>query len=221
MSEAPHIRILIVDDHPIVRAGLEAILNSQPDMHVIGNADNGQAAVKKARELRPDVILMDLRMPELSGVDAIQQIRDACNDTKILVLTTYDGDEDIHQALQAGASSYIVKGLPYEILLRAIRRVYAGKTFLPREVSNLLEAHPPEELSSQERRVLALIADGHCNRAIATELGITERTVKFHVSNILSYLGVEDRTQAVVVALRRGYVHLKQRSDEAPQRERG
>jgi DNA-binding NarL/FixJ family response regulator len=220
MSEAPQIRVLIVDDHPIVRAGLDAILNSQPGMQVIGHADNGRAAVEKARELHPDVVLMDLRMPGVSGVDAIRQIRDACDETRILVLTTYDGDEDIHQALQAGASSYIVKGLPYEILLRAIRRVYAGRSFLPREVSHLLDAHSPEGLSHQERRVLALMADGQSNRTIAAELGITERTVKFHVGNILAHLGVEDRTQAVVMALRRGYVHLEQRSDEPSTREK-
>jgi len=216
MSEAPQIRVLVVDDHPIVRAGLETILNSQPDMHVIAQAETGRVAVAKACDLRPDIVLMDLRLPGMSGVDAIRQIRNACAQTKILVLTTYDGDEDIHQALQAGAASYIVKGMPYEILLRAIRLVYAGKTFLPQQVSHLLDDHSPDNLSNRERRVLALMAEGQSNRAIASELGITERTVKYHVGNVLAYLGVEDRTQAVVVALRRGYVHLRQRTDDAP-----
>jgi DNA-binding NarL/FixJ family response regulator len=211
MSEAPQIGILVVDDHPIVRAGLETILNSQPDMRVIAHADSGGLAVEKARDLHPDIVLMDLRLPGMSGVDAIRQIRGSCSSTKILALTTYDGDEDIHQALQAGAASYIIKGMQYEVLLRAIRLIYAGKTFLPREVSHLLDERSPDELSSRERRVLQLVADGQSNRAIAAQLGITERTVKFHVGNILAHLGVDDRTQAVVVALRRGYVHLRQR----------
>jgi DNA-binding NarL/FixJ family response regulator len=211
MSEAPQIRVLVVDDHPIVRAGLETILNSQPDMRVIAHADSGGLAVEKARDLHPDIVLMDLRLPGMSGVDAIRQIRGSCSSTKILALTTYDGDEDIHQALQAGAASYIIKGMQYEVLLRAIRLIYAGKTFLPREVSHLLDERSPDELSSRERRVLQLVADGQSNRAIAAQLGITERTVKFHVGNILAHLGVDDRTQAVVVALRRGYVHLRQR----------
>ena len=210
MSEAPQIRVLIVDDHPIVRAGLETILNSQSDMQVIAQADNGGLAVEKTCELHPDIVLMDLRLPGMSGVDAIRRIRGSCAQTKILVLTTYDGDEDIHEALQAGAASYIVKGLPYEILLRAIRCIYAGKSFLPRAVSNLLDEHSPDQLSSRERRVLALMTEGQSNRAIAAQLGITERTVKFHVGNILANLGVDDRTQAVVAALRRGYVHLPQ-----------
>lgn len=214
MSEAPQIRVLVVDDHPIVRAGLETILNSQPDMHVVAHADSGSVAVKKARELHPDIVLMDLRLPGMSGVDAIRQIRSACSGTKVLALTTYDGDEDIHQALQAGAASYIIKGMQYEILLRAIRLVHAGKAFLPREISHLLDCHPPDELSSRERRVLTLIVEGQNNREIAVQLGITERTVKFHVGNILAHLGVDDRTQAVVVALRRGYVHIELRANE-------
>ncbi|MGA3133395.1 MAG: response regulator transcription factor [Terracidiphilus sp.] len=220
MSEAGQIRILVVDDHPIVRAGLESILNSQPDMQVIGYADSGDLAVDKACELNPDIVLMDLRLPGMSGVDAIRLIRESRSEAKILVLTTYDGDEDIHQALQAGAASYIVKGMPYETLLRAIRRIYAGKSFLPREVSHLLDGHSPDELSVKERRVLTLMAEGRSNRAIAKQLGITERTVKFHVGNILACLGVDDRTQAVVVALRRGYVHLEQHPDEPPRHER-
>jgi DNA-binding NarL/FixJ family response regulator len=220
MSEAPQIRVLIVDDHPIVRAGLETILNSQPDMHVIAQAENGALAVEKAGELHPDIVLMDLRMPGMGGADAIRQVRKISPQAKILVLTTYDGDEDIHQALEAGAASYIVKGMPYAVLLRAIRLVYAGKTFLPREISHLLDEHFPDPLSSRERRVLELMAEGQSNRAIAAQLGITERTVKYHVGNILACLGVDDRTQAVVEALRRGYVHLKRRPDEAVTRER-
>ena len=220
MSEAKQIRILVVDDHPIVRAGLEAILNSQPDMRVVGHADTGGLAVEKACELNPDIVLMDLRMPGMCGVEAVRLIREARAQTRILALTTYDGDEDIHQALQAGAASYIVKGMPYEILLRAIRYVHAGKKFLPREVSNLLDEHSPEDLSSQERRVLALLVEGLSNRAIATKLHVTERTVKFHVGNILARLGAEDRTQAVVVALRRGYVHLDDHVGNEPKTEK-
>lgn len=220
MNTGSPITILLVDDHPIVRAGLENILGSQPDMRVVAHADRGDVAVEKATELHPDLVLMDLRLPGMSGVEAIRKISNLCPLTRILVLTTYEGDEDIRQALQAGAASYIIKGMPYELLLRGIRLVHAGKTFLPQQVSHLLDDHSPDNLSSRERHVLALMAEGQSNRRIAEELGITERTVKYHVGNILAYLGVEDRTQAVVVALRRGYVHLRQRTDETPAGER-
>lgn len=208
MNAALQIKILLVDDHPVVRAGLESILSSQPDMCVVGYAEAGEVAVRKAGELSPDLVLMDLRLPGMSGVEAIRKIRVVCPKARILVLTTYEGDEDIHQALQAGAVSYIIKGMPYELLLRGIRLAYAGKTFLPRAVSHLLDERPPEDLSVRKRQVLALMADGQTNRAIAEQLGITERTVKYHVSAILAHLGVDDRTQAVVAAIRRGYVHL-------------
>jgi DNA-binding NarL/FixJ family response regulator len=208
MSDASRIRVLVADEHPIVRAGLETILNAQPDMRVIAYADDSVLAIEKACNLNPDVVLMDLRLPGMSGVEMIRRIRGACAQTKVLILTTYDGDEDIHQALRAGAASYIIKGMPYEILLRGIRLVYAGKTFLPRMVLHLLEERPVAELSGRERQVLALMADGQSNRAIAGQLGITERTVKYHVGGVLAHLGVRDRTQAVVAALRRGYIHL-------------
>lgn len=208
MNAASQIEILLVDDHPIVRAGLETILSSQADMRVIAQAGSGERAVEAASELQPDLVLMDLRLPGISGVEAIRGIRKVSPQTRILVLTTYEGDEDIHQALQAGAASYIIKGMPYELLLRGIRLVHAGKMFLPRELSHVLEERPPDALSSRERQVLSLMVDGQSNRAIAEQLGITERTVKFHVGAILAHLGVEDRTQAVVAALRRGYVHL-------------
>lgn len=208
MSEAKKIKVLLVDDHPIVRAGLETILNPQPDIEVIAQAGDGEAAVEQASQLHPDVVLMDLRLPGMSGVEAIRKIRAACPEVKILVLTTYEGDEDIHQALQAGAASYIVKGMQYDVLLRAIRRIHDGSTFLPRGVSALLDERSPDELSAREREVLALMAEGMSNRAIAEQLGVTERTVKCHVGAILAHLGVTDRTQAVLAALRRGYVHL-------------
>jgi DNA-binding NarL/FixJ family response regulator len=214
MSDAVRIRVLVVDENPIVRAGLEAILNAQPDMRVIAYAADGVLAVEKTFDLNPDVVLMDLRLPGMSGLEAIRRIRGACAQTRVLVLTTYDGDEDIHQALQAGAASYVMKGMPYKILLRAIRLINAGKTFLPEEVSHLLNQHCPDELSNRERCVLTLMSDGQSNRAIAAQLGITERTVKYHVGNILAYLGVNDRTKAVVEAIRRGFVHLSPRANE-------
>lgn len=208
MTEEKMIKVMLVDDHPIVRAGLETILSSQPDIRVLAQAGSGEEAVAQARSLQPDIVLMDLRLPAMSGVEAIRQIRSACPRTKILVLTTYDGDEDIHQALRAGAASYIIKGMQYEVLLRAIRRVHGGSTFLPDGVSALLGERSPDDLSAREREVLSLMADGKSNRAIAEQLGVTERTVKCHVGAILAHLGVTDRTQAVLAALRRGYVHL-------------
>jgi DNA-binding NarL/FixJ family response regulator len=208
MSTPSRIRILLVDDHPVVRAGIAAIVGSQPDMQVIAQAGSGGDAITLFAEHHPDVTLMDLKLPGMSGVDAIREIRQQYGDVKILVLTTYEGDEDIYQALLAGASAYILKGMQHEVLLQGIRRVYAGKTYLPVELSRAVDSRSPDELSARERQVLALMASGKSNRVIGEEIGITEGTVKCHVGVILSHLGVKDRTQAVLIALRRGYVRL-------------
>lgn len=203
------IRILVVDDHPIMRVGVAALIGSSAEMECIGQAGNGEEAVRLHAELKPDVTLMDLRLPDISGVEAIRRIRFADAQAKLIVLTTYEGDEDIHQAMEAGASGYLVKGLPQEMLVAAVRKVHAGGRYLPSPMSRALaERTPDSSLSAREREVLELIAKGQSNKEIATSLGITEATVKCHVSVILARLQASDRTQAVVKAIQRGLVHL-------------
>lgn len=209
MTTPAPIRILLVDDHPIVRTGLAAIVSSQPDMEIVGQTGSAREALELHAKTRPDVTLMDLKLPGMSGVEAIRVLRQRRGDVKVLVLTTYDGDEDIYQALMAGAAAYIIKGMSHDLLLQGIRQVFQGKEYLPTEISRAVEQRSTQEdLSARERQVLSLIASGHSNRDIANQLGVTEGTVKCHVGVILSRLGVKDRTQAVIVAARRGFVHL-------------
>jgi two-component system, NarL family, response regulator len=203
------IRILIADDHPIVREGLHAVLSDQPDLEVVGQAPTGVEAVTLALAYRPDVILMDLRMPGLNGVEAIAAVRAQWAEAHVIVLTTYDGDEDIYRALQAGAQAYLLKDTPRAELLEAIRAVARGQKRLPPEVAaRLMERMSAEALTDREVDVLRLLARGRSNKAIGGELGISEGTVKFHVNNILGKLGADDRTQAVTIALQRGIIHL-------------
>jgi DNA-binding NarL/FixJ family response regulator len=209
MENAEKIKVLVVDDHPLMRVGIAAIINARADMITVAQAGDGEEAVELFEQHRPDVTLMDLRLPRMSGVNTIQTIRSRHEQARFVVLTTYEGDEDIHQALAAGAQGYMIKGMPHDALIEALRRVHAGGRFLPRPVKQALASrNPNSDLSSRERQVLALLADGKSNKDIAGELGITEATVKCHVSAILMRLGVSDRTQAVVVALQRGLVHL-------------
>jgi DNA-binding NarL/FixJ family response regulator len=208
-SEKARIGVLIADDHPIMRVGIAAIIQAQSEMEVVAQAGTAAQAVELFRELRPEITLMDLRLPDASGVQAIREIRAIARDARIIVLTTYEGDEDIHQALQAGAMGYIIKGMPHDVLIRAMRRVHGGNRFLPPPVTSaLLSRTPQSELSLREREVLTLIVGGKSNREIAEALHIKEATVKTHVSVILMRLDVSDRTQAVVEALRRGLEHL-------------
>jgi DNA-binding NarL/FixJ family response regulator len=208
-KEAVNIRVLVIDDHPITRIGIAAIIGATPGMTVVAQAGSGEEAVELYEKHLPDITLMDLRLPGMSGVEAIRTVIARHRTARFVVLTTYEGDEDIHQALQAGALSYIIKGMPHEALVNALRRVHAGGQFLPPPVSRVLYSRlPNSDLSSREREVLGLIVRGRSNKEIATELGITESTVKCHVSVILMRLNVTDRTQAVVTALRRGLVHL-------------
>jgi len=207
--EPGKIGVLVVDDHPITRFGIAAIIQATPDMTVVAQAGSGEEAVELYEKHLPDIVLMDLRLPGMSGVEAIRTVVARHRQARFVVLTTYEGDEDIHQALQAGARSYIVKGMPHEALVNALRRVHAGGRFLPPPVSRaLLSRIPNSDLSAREREVLSLIVRGRSNREIASDLGITEATVKCHVSVILMRLNVSDRTQAVVTALRRGLAHL-------------
>jgi len=209
VREPGRIRVLVVDDHPITRFGIAAIIQATPDMTVVAQAGSGEEAVELYDKHLPDIVLMDLRLPGMSGVEAIRTVVARHRQARFVVLTTYEGDEDIHQALQAGARSYIVKGMPHEALVNALRRVHTGGRFLPPPVSRaLLSRIPNSDLSAREREVLSLIVRGRSNREIASDLGITEATVKCHVSVILMRLNVSDRTQAVVTALRRGLAHL-------------
>jgi DNA-binding NarL/FixJ family response regulator len=205
----PAIRVMVVDDHPVVCLGLSAMIGQQTDMSVVAQASNGAEAVRLFRKHKPDVTLMDLRMPEMSGVEAIRSIRKEFPASAIIVLTTYQGDEDIHQALKAGAQGYMLKGMAHGDLLEAIRRVHAGMRYLPATVLKSLAERPPSsELSARELEILRLIVKGLSNRQIAASLGITEGTVKWHVNTILARLNVSDRTQAAVAALHRGIVEM-------------
>lgn len=209
MPETQPIRILIADDHAVVREGLAAMIARRADMQVVAEAENGRQAVELARRHRPDVILMDLRLPELSGVAAIRQITAEVPAARVIVLTTFDGDEDIYRALQAGAKAYLLKDTPREALLEAIRAVHAGHKRIPSEVAaKLAERLLAPELSARELDVLRLIVAGRSNKEIGAALGISEGTVKVHVNSLLGKLGVADRTQAVTEALKRGLVHL-------------
>lgn len=203
------IRVMIVDDHAVVCVGLAAILNTQPDMSVVAQANSGREAVELARKHSPDVILMDLRMPEMSGVEAIAAIREERPASAVIVLTTYQGDEDIRKALAAGAQAYLLKGMSHLKLLEAIRSVSAGGQYIPR---SLLDSIPGKlnrpALSPRELDILRLVVKGLNNNEIAKALNITRGTVKWHVNIILRRLDVNDRTQAVVVAAQRGIIEI-------------
>ncbi|MBL8046091.1 MAG: response regulator transcription factor [Anaerolineales bacterium] len=201
--------ILISDDHAVVREGLAAMLSRRAEMQVVAEASNGVQAVELALKHKPDILLMDLRMPQMGGVEAIRAIRAEWPEARVIVLTTYDGDEDIFRALQAGAQGYLLKDTPREDLLDAIRTVHAGRKHIPPEVAaKLAERLTTEALTERERQVLQLIVAGQSNKEIGASLNISEGTVKVHVNSLLGKLGVSDRTQAVTEALRRGLVHL-------------
>jgi DNA-binding NarL/FixJ family response regulator len=205
----PPIRILVVDDHPIMRVGIAALIDSSKEMVCVGQAGSGEDAIVQHARLHPDVTLMDLRLPGIGGVETIRRIRSVAPKARFIVLTTYEGDEDIHQSMEAGASGYLVKGLPQEMLVNAVRRVHAGARYLPPPMSKALAGRTPDsDLSTREREVLLLVAKGQSNKDIACALGITEATVKCHVSVILARLNANDRTEAVVNAIRRGLIHL-------------
>lgn len=203
------IRIMVTDDHPVVREGFAAMINSEPDMTVVAQARSGEEALELFRRLHPDVTLMDLRMPGMNGVDAIRVLRREFPTSRLIVLTTYDGDEDIYRALEAGAQAYLLKDMLCDEILAAIRDVHAGRRRIPAAVgTRLAERMAGQDLSEREQQVLEFVAGGKSNKEIAAELHITEATVKGHMTNILGKLGVTDRTQAVITALRRGLVHL-------------
>jgi DNA-binding NarL/FixJ family response regulator len=203
------IRVMVADDHHVVRQGLVALLKTVPDFQVVTEAADGQEAIERYDRSLPDVALMDLRMPRLGGVEAITQIRHKHPGARIIVLTTFDGDEDIYRAIQAGAKGYLLKGMSAEELIDAIRTVDAGKSRIPSIVAEkLADRMSGPGLTTREREVLKGIVAGRSNKEIGTELSISEATVKTHINNLLGKLGVGDRTQAATVALQRGIVHL-------------
>lgn len=210
MNQSQMIRILVAEDHEIVRDGICAIANLQPDITVIAEAENGKQAIELYREHQPDVVLMDLRMPVMEGVEAIAQISQEYSQAKIVILTTYDTDEDIYRGLQAGAKGYLLKDSSSEELATAIRQVNGGKRYVPPHVAmKLAQRITDSELTNREIEVLQLLTKGKNNQDIGSILKITEGTVKFHVNNILSKLGVSDRTQAVITAFKRGLARLE------------
>lgn len=210
MSEQSKIRVLCVDDHVVVRDGIEAILSLQQDMVLVASASTGREAVIHYRKVRPDVTLMDLRLPDMTGFEVIRAIRAEFPNAKIIVLSSYEGDADIRQAMEAGALGYVAKGMVRDELLEVIRTVHAGKRRrIPPALAQTLAEHvSDDQLSPRELEVLQLVSAGKRNKEIAAELSVVEDTVKMHVRNVLSKLRASDRTEAVTIALRRGILHL-------------
>ncbi len=209
MSSHSKIRIMVIDDQAVVRQGFVSLINTVADMEVIAEGTNGEQAIELYRQHQPDITLMDLRMPVISGVDAISRIRQQFPGARIIVLTTYDGDEDIYRSLQAGAQGYLLKDMFFEELELAIRKVHSGSRLIPGPVAErLAERMSGSNLTGRELEVLEEIVRGRSNKEIASILNISEATVKSHINNLLSKLGVTDRTQAATTALQRGIVHF-------------
>ncbi|PAW74862.1 MAG: hypothetical protein B9S38_02850 [Verrucomicrobiia bacterium Tous-C4TDCM] len=205
----PPIRIVVVDDHYVVREGLRSLIERQADFVFAGQATNGAEAIEVHRELKPDVIIIDLGLPVLSGVEAIRAIHKSTPEARILVLSNFEGDEDIHNSFAAGASGYILKHRSGEQIVPAIRALMEGKGWIPAEIAQQLQVRKfSETLTLREREIVLCIAKGEANKQISTSLGITEETVKSHVKNVLAKLQAKDRTEAVTLALRRGIIHL-------------
>ena len=204
------IRLILADDHPTFRMGLAALVESQPDMTVVAEAGDGRAAIDLFRQKKADVVLMDLRMPGLGGVEAILALLKEFPAARVIVVTTYDLDEDIHRAIQAGAKSYLLKDMPREQIIETIRAVHRGDQKLPPGVMSRLEQRAKRaELTEREMQVLQLVVKGRSNKEISTELFISEDTVKYHLKTLFSKLGVQDRTEAAINAIRHGIVHLE------------
>lgn len=209
MSERARIKVFSVDDHPLLREGIAAIINSQPDMLMVAQAANAQDAMQQFRKHRPDVTLMDLRLPDQNGIETMIAIRAEFHDARVIMLTTFEGDVDIKRALEAGARGYVLKSMPPKELVEVIRQVHAGKKRIPPQLAAQLAEHMSDEaLTEREVEVLGQIAGGNRNRDIAERLFITEETVKVHIKHIMEKLGASDRTQAVAIGVRRGIIQL-------------
>ena len=209
MSEAIKIRVFSVDDHPLMHEGLATVIKNQPDMLLVAEASNGREGIQRFRENTPDVTLMDLRLPDMSGIDAMVAIRAEFPEARIIILTTFAGDVEVQHALAAGARAYVLKSMPPRDLVDVIRQVHAGKRRIPPEIAaNLAEHYSDEALTAREVEVLSQIAGGNRNRDIADKLFITEETVKVHIKHIMEKLGASDRTQAVAIGVRRGIIQL-------------
>ena len=209
MDDDAKIRILTVDDHPLLHEGIATVIRSQPDMTLAAEASNGRDSIQRFREQQPDVTLKDLRLPDMSGIDALIAIRAEFPEARIIILTTFAGDVEIQRALQAGARAYMLKSMPPKELLEVIRQVHAGKKRIPPEIAaHLAEHYADESLTTREVEVLREVAGGNRNRDIADKLFITEETVKVHIKHIMEKLGASDRTQAVAIGVRRGIIQL-------------
>ena len=209
MTAPLQIRVFSVDDHPLLHQGLATVIRTQSDMLLVGEASNGRDAVQGFREHNPDVTLMDLRLPDMSGIDAMIAIRSEFPDARIIILTTFAGDAEIQRALEAGARAYVLKSMPPKELVEVIRQVHSGKKRIPPEIAAYLAEHYSDEaLTGREIEVLRQIAGGNRNRDIAQKLFITEETVKVHIKHIMEKLGASDRTQAVAIGVRRGIIQL-------------
>ncbi|MDQ8188015.1 response regulator transcription factor [Pelagicoccus sp. SDUM812002] len=209
MKDIPTIRVMIADDHPPMRMGLMALINSQPGMTIIAEAADGEEAIEVYDDVLPDVVLMDLRMPGMGGAEAILAIRKRHPEAKVVVISTYDWDEDIHRALQSGASSYILKDMPIEDIAETVRMVFEGDNALPASVAKRLAEHSErEQITEREREVLEALVKGRSNKEIASSLSISDETVKSHLKTLFQKLRVRDRTEAAIASIRHGIVHL-------------
>jgi DNA-binding NarL/FixJ family response regulator len=209
VSDAQCIRVLSVDDHPLVREGIAALINSQAEMKLAAQGSTGKEAIQLFREHRPDVVLLDVRLPDMNGIDAMITIRSEFPEARIIIVTSSEGDVEMQRALEGGAAGYVVKSMPPQVLLEAIRKVQSGKKAIPAEVAARLADHYSDEgLTSREIEILQQVAEGSRNRDIAEKLFIAEGTVKVHIQHIMAKLGANDRTQAITIAVRRGIIHL-------------
>jgi DNA-binding NarL/FixJ family response regulator len=209
MSTVQPIRVLSIDDHPLLSEGIATMINNEPDMKLVATASTGKEGILKHREIKPDITLMDLRLPDLSGIDVMIAIRTESPDARIILLTMFAGDVEIQRALAAGAHGYLLKSMPSEQMVETIRQAYTGKKRVPPEVASNLAEHLSEEpLTNREIEVLRHLSEGNRNRDIAIRLFITEETVKVHLKHIMEKLGASDRTHAMAIAARRGFIHI-------------